>query len=110
MAAERRVILKVEMTEAQANKLAKIAESRDMTFDECIVHWIENEPQKQAENLTQSIAHLEKLALMNLYWHQLPFSSGMPKQKLTKEGLEALWEEAAVYADKLAELGEQSEN
>ncbi len=100
MASEKRVAFTVEMTEAQADKLADIAGKRGITMQQCVIDWIEGNA--SSINLEESFAQLEHLAWMNLYWASLPFSDGVPKQRIKDEGLEQLWENASLWAAKYA--------
>ena len=96
MTSTKMVRLSVEMTEEQAIKLSEIAARRDKTAQECVVDWIEND----TAFLSDSVAYLEKLAWMNLYWSSLPFTEGTPKQRLNEDGLEQLWDNASAFASK----------
>ncbi len=100
-----KLVLKLDLTEEQGSKLAKIAASRNKTMEECVIDWIETHAPGGGSDVLETLARLERMSWMNMYWASLPFSDGMPKQHLNDEGWQQLWENAGQFADKWTEGG-----
>ncbi len=96
--------LHLQMSEEQFDKLVARARAAQMTPEQFVLSLVESDSTSSLNRIEQAMEHMEGLIWMNMYWSSLPFTEGLPKQRLKDEGVAHYWDNSMTFAQKFHSL------
>lgn len=80
------------------DRLKERADTVGVDIEALVALTLAKELDGRLDSIEDELLHIEKLLWQNLYWTTLPYQDGLPKQRLSAEGLSKYWEKSNSFS------------
>lgn len=101
--------LTINISEDLLRRLQERAEKAEIDVEAVVLSALAREVDTKLDSIEEELLHIEKLMWQNLYWSTLPYLEGLPKHRLSNEGLSLYWEKSNTFSSKYFDLCRASE-